>query len=494
MKKTTIRAIVSGILLVWTVCASAAIGHTHPLLEMFGSPSVSNPLTSRAWMGGSAATYLNPALLVDQQTDTAGVSFLYLGQFLSIGLASRADSLDISSDIYNARIRLPDGGDARLAYRPLPTDSLRHERGWLDPDSNAGYLELGGTLVLWPKRLVLGLHAMLPAGSPMQQASGFPDEREQFFSNSLQFELLGDRLLGSALSLGLGGRVFSWLDVGLGLTMSTASRAITDVYIQDATYQETAFIQTRFKVDVLFVPHVALTLRPIPELSISSTLYLPSWSSMEGGTEVQMWNYPYSDGKNSLTQRFEFSSGYEPLRIGLGLAYASPQSDGLGWGVAATGQYARWSTYRNRHNEAPQDPFHDTLSAALGGRVELGAHVLGLDLAYTPSPIPEQTGRSNYVDNPRLGASLGWQLKVPLAGRNWTLGLQAQVHHLLSQSVSKTPDATNPVFDEFPDSVDVSSGVDIPSSAGLQTNNPGYPGFSSEGWLVGAAVSLSVEL
>jgi hypothetical protein len=47
--------------------------------------------------------------------------------------------------------------------------------------------------------------------------------------------------------------------------------------------------------------------------------------------------------------------------------------------------------------------------------------------------------------------------------------------------------------DEFPSSIDGRTGVPIPQSAGLQTNNPGYPGFSSEGWLFGAGVSITAR-
>jgi len=451
-------------------------------------------MTARAWGSGPAAAYFNPALLVHEEGSTAVLSLLYLGQFLDIGLAPRDSSLDISSEIYDARIRLPDGGNARLDYRPLPTDALRNARGSADPGTSGYYLEFGGTLVVVPKRLVLGIHALLPAGSAMQQASSFPDEREQSFSNSLSFELLGDRMSGTAFSVGLGGRVLSWLDLGVGLSMTTASRAISDVYIQDATYQETAYIQTRFKVDLSVVPHFAVSIRPLQNLSVSATLHLPAESSIEGGTDVQMWNYPYAEGESSLTQRFEFAGGFEPLRGGLGVAYLSPPEGGFGWGLAGAAKYARWSDYRNRHNEAPEDDWSDTLSASAGGQIALGPHVVSLDLAYVPTPVPAQTGRSNYVDNSRAGASLSWHLALPLAGRTWTVGLQAQLHRLFSRSVEKSLDALHPVFDEFPDSVYVTSGGEIESSAGLQTNNPGYPGFSSEGWLFGAALTLGVTL
>ena len=49
------------------------------------------------------------------------------------------------------------------------------------------------------------------------------------------------------------------------------------------------------------------------------------------------------------------------------------------------------------------------------------------------------------------------------------------------------------VVDEVPDdAVDGQLGDPIPNRAGLQTNNPGFPGFSSGGWIVGGAIHLSI--
>ena len=52
-------------------------------------------------------------------------------------------------------------------------------------------------------------------------------------------------------------------------------------------------------------------------------------------------------------------------------------------------------------------------------------------------------------------------------------------------------------FDEFPDNA-VNPVEDptapLPEAQGLQTNNPGYPGFSSEGWLLAAGLSLEMPL
>ena len=74
-----------------------------------------------------------------------------------------------------------------------------------------------------------------------------------------------------------------------------------------------------------------------------------------------------------------------------------------------------------------------------------------------------------------------------------SIGLQ--LHRLLPRSTTKRDDAAFPVRDEFPDEAyDVFTGKPFDEAVGLQTNNPGWPGWKSSGWLLGAGVSLKVGL
>lgn len=51
------------------------------------------------------------------------------------------------------------------------------------------------------------------------------------------------------------------------------------------------------------------------------------------------------------------------------------------------------------------------------------------------------------------------------------------------------------IVDELPDgSVFGNTHDPVPGASGLQTNNPGWPGFSSGGWIWGGAVTLSMPL
>jgi hypothetical protein len=116
--------------------------------------------------------------------------------------------------------------------------------------------------------------------------------------------------------------------------------------------------------------------------------------------------------------------------------------------------------------------------------------------------VPAQTGRTNYVDNDRVSGSLGAEYRFSLWKTGMHVGAQGQVHRLLPRQQAKLPTPTRPdgknlapelVKDEVPDDTQI-SGEPLANAAGLQTNNPGWPGFASEGWIFGATIYLAVEL
>jgi hypothetical protein len=97
------------------------------------------------------------------------------------------------------------------------------------------------------------------------------------------------------------------------------------------------------------------------------------------------------------------------------------------------------------------------------------------------------------VDNTRLTSSLGWQYRWQQSyGRvGFGIGLQMQRH--LARTHRKLTDALDPIRDEWPDSVDAQTGQPQRESFGLQTNNPGFPSYESEGWQFSGLLSLTLE-
>jgi long-chain fatty acid transport protein len=104
--------------------------------------------------------------------------------------------------------------------------------------------------------------------------------------------------------------------------------------------------------------------------------------------------------------------------------------------------------------------------------------------------VPAQDGRTNYVDYDRVGAAGGVTLDTSFMGKRLRASLALTGQRLLARHVEKSATAAHPVYDEFPDDSVNTSLQPLPEAVGFQTNNPGYPGYASSGWLFGAGLSL----
>jgi hypothetical protein len=209
---------------------------------------------------------------------------------------------------------------------------------------------------------------------------------------------------------------------------------------------------------------------------------------------------------NSIEQSsgLKFVLDYTPWQLGAGASYDLLQDETQTLSLAGSLLYATWSSYIDRHGERPSPNYAwaDTLTPTLGVRYAWGQLRGAFDLAYAPTPVPEQRGRSNYVDNDRVTGSLGAEYRFTLFNKEVSVGAQLQVHRLVPRYQSKLRTPTSPdgkniaperVKDELPDDAQ-KSGEPIAEAAGLQTNNPGWPGFASGGWITGGSLYVSVAL
>ena len=155
--------------------------------------------------------------------------------------------------------------------------------------------------------------------------------------------------------------------------------------------------------------------------------------------------------------------------------------------------WSQWSAYRNRQGERAAD-WSNTVDVKVGLTPHFGVHEFGIGVGFFPTPVPEQTGRTNYVDTSRLAIQIGWGSEIEYQDKVIRIGLGLQGQRLLQRKHVKRLDAVDAVVDEFPDSVDLQTGVRIAESSGLQTNNAGFPGFGYEGWLWATMLQIGVGL
>jgi long-chain fatty acid transport protein len=454
------------------------------LFELAGAPTTPNGYNARVFGRGTAAAYFNPGHLGRiRKTTEIGVAVLVT--HADIELLERPASVDVPDAVYLAR---PPESDGAPALRPLPTEDLPEPRVDTAVRDVSSYATIGVTHPLVAEALVFGFYGMLPIQSFHRQRSFFPDEREQYFSNQLHFELLGDRAELASFAVALGGQAFEWLGVGAGVDVTIGTRAITYGYVPDGSDQRTVLLNPDITVESVFAPHAGIVATVHEGTNVTATVHLPVSSDVDGENRLRFFNFRYPEGADFVLQTYAASLGYTPLRASLGASH-----EARSWELGGHVLYARWSEYRNRHAARPLDAWSDTVSLHLGGALLPARRRISADIGFVPSPVPAQRGRENYVDNARLTSTLGYEAPLAAFGVPVRLGFHLQGQVLLPRRVTKASDARHPVLDEFPDgSVNGLTGQPIPESEGLQTNNPGYPGFSSAGFLVGAGLSLTV--
>jgi long-chain fatty acid transport protein len=504
-----------------------ARAHASPLFELVGGQGGTSGFNPRVTGAGAASTYFNPALLADAEKG------LELGVFmLSDGIDISVDARESSPECQNGHCDVPEvfgagpesfrhADDSNLKDPTVPTVWLEDGRPASDtsdalaarPRQAAGksedfraYQVLGLVSPVFGKRLVLGFYAMIPLSQFTTARAFYNDEREQYFSNSLHPELYDDRLTATSLAFGVGSRVTDKLALGITLTLSLTNGASAPVYVSNLSNLDSVLLDSNIGVEAAVAPHFGVAYDVARPLRLTATVHTKQAFEIATG-----FQYFLATGSEQSAE-VHFTHDYMPLTVGGGAEWHVGALGDNRLSAVGTIEWAQWSDYEDRHSERPHPDYawSDTLSGSLGARLTNGALASFLDVTYQPSPVPDQTGRSNYVDNDRIGFGGGLEYRFDLWGGKFKLGAQLQAHDLLHRHVTKFVPPPNPqpnenlpgfgdnyypqlVIDEVPDdAVDGQLHEPIPNREGLQTNNPGFPGFSSGGWLVGGSVNLTI--
>jgi long-chain fatty acid transport protein len=461
-------------------------------LEMLGSPTGGNALTARLFSHNAGAAYFNPALL-PVATFKLEAGFFGLVTRGKIRLKARPAGSDVPTAVYDSELSF-------AGPRPIATQDLANPRSNTDENDHVLYAVVGLVRPLAGKYLVFGFYSLLPINSFLDEKGFFADEREQYFTNKLYFEQLGDRASASSFAFSLGSQLNDWLSIGAGIDIAVVTQSNTAVYVPDAAKQSNVLLNPDIHTNSKFKPYLGVVYRPSPRVNIAATLHLGTSNDTTGQNQVRIRNdtSQYGPDVNYIPQTYVLTQGNEPARVGLGASLASRrlvESGRPAWEVGLVLVGERWSQYRDRHGESPLDAWHNTVSLVAGGNFAWRQRRLSFDLGYVPSPVPDQTGRTNYVDNSRIVSSASIESPVNLLGREIEAGFYLFGSVFVPRSVDKDLNRTdaNALVDEFPDStVNNLTHLPDPRAAGLQTNNPGYPGFDSHGYMLGAGFSLRI--
>ena len=506
---TRARASALGVALLLLPLRAAAT----PLFELVGDPLGDGGLSARHTGPGPASAYFNPALLPHaEERIEAGVLVVYDG--IEIDAAPRSDpSTRVPTSATGA---FRDGGGALepVSPPPIPTAWLEAgcaadcEQALVDDPLTArprqeapetggthSYVAIGIVDQLLEEALVFGLYVLVPTGKLTRATGFYNDEREQYFSNSVHPELFADRYEATSVAFGLGSRPIEWLSFGISFTLAFDNVANAPTFVPDASRYEDLLISNEVDAKQSLAPHFGIAVEPIDDLLLTATLHTGQSLAIEAGFSSFL-----PDGSDQQAVR-RFRHHHQPWSASLGAAYRLRFQPWHALALTAGGTFTRWSDYRDRHDEQPGGAYawSDTITPTLGARHRWGNTESRLDLRWFPSPAPEQTGRSNHVDNDRLGVAGAVHYRFGLFGMAMRAGVTAHAHRLLPREHTKRIPAGGAtddelVRDEVPDDAveRLSTSTPVDPRDGLQTNNPGFPGFESLGWVVGGGASLAV--
>ena len=164
-------------------------------------------------------------------------------------------------------------------------------------------------------------------------------------------------------------------------------------------------------------PHFGAVFRPTERWNLSATVHTPQKFQVDANFKFLV----VTGETNGVDEGagVSFTHDYLPWKISAGSSYDIVSTKERKVSVVGTALFAMWSDYVDRHSQRPAGPYawYDTLSGSLGVRYQQGPLRALLDVGYEPSPVPDQTGRTNYVDNDRLARRFGLRLHFSILQR-----------------------------------------------------------------------------
>jgi long-chain fatty acid transport protein len=455
--------------------------------------------------GGPGQLLYNPALM-SFHGKGVWATFSACPSWMKIRLKDRPVGYDVPESIYTSR---PSGWGID---RPLPTGLLTNARSDTTDLDPAMLLTIAAIGSIFHEDLRIGLGFTTPLPGLMTVHSWYNDEREQFFSNKLHFERFGEFDSAMTFYPGLSFSPVEWLSAGMTLQIDLAMVLDARIFLTDSTMWDYSYLDTGGEVTPMLRPIAGLAFRTPIGLGFGVVYRHESYADVGVDIDIRVWNGERPDEETGeLIKQFRQSHrmvfGYKPREIALSASYERKRLS-----LEAVGTLELWSSYVDRHGNAwthPTSPgdtaavdwrdpsFDNAFSARLGGEVRVTEHVaLRAGAAYFPSPMPSQTGRYNYVDNDLLAYTAGVGFRFRALGRTFTADLAAQLWQMLALEVlkSRIGAANGGIVDEVPDSVTDFDGVPLADGQGLQTNNPGFPGYDFGGFALNLALTLGVEL
>lgn len=492
--------------------------HASPLFEHTGGLFDTGGLNARFTGSSSSSSYFNPGNIT-RAPNGINVGLFVLNESIGVRLGAR-DGFYADVPLFGG-LRFPSGTPLGGTV-PMPTADIYQgcqppigsctltpspRQGQGSSGRTRAYASIGIVNSIVEDYLSVGLYAVLPLGNFTTTDAFFVDEREQFFSNSLHPEMYGDRLTAPSIAIGLGSNPIKQLSFGLAITIALIANADAGVYVPDPdNMQDDLLLKAAMGVVAKVAPHFSINYRPLDNLQLSAVVHSPGRFDIGLG-----FSNTLSNGNQQLANRV-MSHDYTPWNFALGAEYIHD----LGrYDLTLVGgvMVGLWSNYINRQGDTPDGRYgwSNTATPSIGARFGEGDNwQVGADVTFTPTPVPEQTGRTNYVDSSKVSTNLLADYRFNAGPLRMGVGANIQAHfHTKRRNTKIIPDTAGAirdpssanygmnfdpqiVIDELPDGLLDRNGNHFAGADGLQTNNPGFPWYESSGMLFGGSVHLSI--
>jgi len=279
-----------------------------------------------------------------------------------------------------------------------------------------------------------------------------------------------DRLAGA---FALGVKVLPRVELGAGFafTPSLAEPALITYHAGRApNVNGNVEVRIDTTLDTQVSPYLGLRAQPFDWLALS-LVWRDAQISRASGQQTT------SAAGISAAGPFNFYQLWDPATVVVGTAFFPTKRVSLSLDVAWQG----WSQFHDGFDQPLPGAiqFHDTVTVSSGVEIDLPRGVaLRGGLAFEPSPIPEQTGETNYLGGNALTLALGAGFDFrALAKLPFAIDAHVRLRGEAAESATK-------IASSLPDA--------DPQLAGAQIDNMGYPGFRSQAFLMEAGLTATI--
>jgi hypothetical protein len=424
------RALFFTLTLLAPAFAHAAAGAA--FAETSRSAALADAVTARPGDAGTLVT--NPAGLADLKE--AQIVVGAHGDFVSQWIQRTGDpaSVDRSRAF---------GGGSFAAATPLPGPSWLRRFGF-------------GVALDVPAQYLLHIHVPTRSDEPTSPTyDGRPDKISAAFA--------------------LGYKVIPGIELGIGFAISPTLTLPTLVQYHAGrapNVNDDVEVRIDSSLDLAVVPFLGLRAQPFDSLGLS-LVYRDAQISRATGTQTT------AAGGILAPDSIAFFQMWEPSTVVIGAAFTPSKRISLSLDVT----WRKWSDFRTGFDQtlAPPYAFNDTLSIASGieAKIAKGLFLRG-GLGFEPTPIPAQTGPTNYLGANALIGALGVGLDFrELKDLPFVVDAHFRTRVEATESATKNGAA-------MPDA--------DPTTAGTQIDNMGFPGFKSQALLFQGGITATFFL